>query len=455
MKIRVKLIDLYSRIMASGFIKSVLTLSTGIVLAQVINFIGTPVITRIFEPSAIGDYTLIAANAGVISSVACLGMMTVFMLPSSHEEARGLCQLVTCSVIGITSVWVLILYIISDYYRLFSTERTSYNISLAVLWLYIVFNMVSSICYAYVNRMKYYKVMFWNPIIGAVVNISCSIVFGLLRWGVMGYTLASVLSFAANIFHLIHYANPYKKVENIEYKGLSLLKNYSRFPRYQMPANLLSSMSTQIPTQMINDIFSGEILGIYSMALRILSLPITLLAVPINRVYFREASERYNKGQDIGDFTFNILKANIKLAVIPVIVLIIWGEWIFSLLLGEQWRRAGTFAAILGISELLKFCSACTSGGFTIIKGNRTNLIFSFISVVMNVVIYAVTKIYLEDNFLLCLSLIALSGVLYNIILNGIFLKKAHFKLLRYVRFIVFYIIAPVAVSFVIRHFIA
>ena len=93
--------------MASFFLKSVLTLSSGVMVAQAINFFGMPVVGRIYDPAAIGDYTLITTNAGVISSVACLGMMTVFMLPEKDEEARGLSRLVTSSTVLITTLAVL------------------------------------------------------------------------------------------------------------------------------------------------------------------------------------------------------------------------------------------------------------------------------------------------------------------------------------------------------------
>ena len=89
--------------------------------------------------------------------------------------------------------------------------------------------------------------------------------------------------------------------------------------------------------------YSSAALGMYSMALKVLSLPTSLLATPVNRVYFQEASQRYNRGEDIGEFSFKILKANIKIAIIPISILIIFGEWIFALFLVEQGRVPDLF----------------------------------------------------------------------------------------------------------------
>lgn len=441
---------LYTHVMASSFLKSVMTLSSGVVIGQAISFFGMPVVGRVYDPAAIGDYTLITTNAGIISSVACLGMMTVFMLPESHEEARGLSRLVTCSTALITTLAILGLWFCQGIYRIFNTEETAYAVSLLVLWLYIVFNTVSNICYAYVNRHKLYRVMFWNPIITAGVNVGAGIVFGLLGFGFVGYTLAHILSFAVNIFHLARHANPYEKVSDPVFRFVPLLKNYRRFPLYQMPANLISSVGNQIPVQLIEGLYTSTALGMYSMAIKILSLPASLLATPINRVYFREASERYNRGEDIGEFSFRILKANIKIAIIPIVLLILFGEWIFAVFLGEKWRQAGTFAAILGVYYLIQFCNNCLSGGFVIIRKNKFNLYTAIYQMVSSVVLYGVV-VYLKPGVEICLVLLAASGILTVLTSQGILFWLTGIRMHRYLGFVFKYIFLPTGAAWLLR----
>ena len=445
---------LYDRIRSSGFLKSVLTLSSGVVVGQAINFIGMPFIGRIYTPAAMGDYALITSSAGVISAVACLGMMTVFMLPERDEEARGLSRLVVYATLLLTTVAGGGLWLLRDSYRIFHTTDTPYSTALLVLWLYIVINTINNICYAYVNRRKLYRVMFWNPVIGAGVNIGLSILFGLLGGGFVGYTMGSILSYCANIVHLILHANPCEKVTNPDYRCLPLLKSYKRFPLFQMPANLISSLSTQVQISMMETLFSSTTLGMYSMALKILSLPSALLATPVNRVYFQEASQRYNRGEDIGEFTFKILKTNIKIAIIPIAILTLFGEEIFSLFLGRQWRDAGTFAAVLGVYQLLLFCSSCTAGGFVILKQNRWNLALSLLSLAMNSLVFLVTRIFFQGQLGSCMILLTLSGSLYTLFVNGLFLHMAKMKISRYFRFVVLYIIFPMAVCLLLRYFV-
>ena len=453
MNIKDTICKLYKRVTGSGFLKSVLTLSSGVVVAQAINFLGMPVVGRVYSPGAMGDYTLITSNATILSTVACLGMMTSFMLPKEHEEARGLSRLVTGSTLLITTLVISILWLCSGFFRIFHTEETPYGISLLVLWLYIVFNTISNICYAYVNRHKLYRVMFWNPIITAVINVGVGIVFGFLGWGFIGYTAAHILSFVVNIIHLLRHANAFAKIESPEYRSFSLLKNYKRFPMHQMPANLIASLSTQLPVQMIERLFSAAALGMYSMALKILSLPTSLLATPVNRVYFQEASQRYNRGEDIGEFSFKIMEANIKIAILPISILMVFGEWIFAIFLGEQWRDAGTYAAIIGMYQLMLFCSSCLSGDFIIIQKNSWNLISAAISLFFNILALILTRIFPVN----VLGFIAILSVLQTLRIIGAqiaFFLHTGFSIKRYLLFAVKFIIIPVILSFGLKLFI-
>lgn len=450
MNIRQHVQVLYRRITSSGFLKSVLTLSSGVVVAQGINFLGMPVVGRVYSPAAMGDYTIITSNANVISAVACLGMMTSFMLPEKDEEARGLSRLVTYSTLVITTLAIAALWLCSGFYRIFHTEETPYALSLLVLWLYIVFNTVSNICYAYVNRRKLYRVMFWNPVITAGINVGCGILFGLLGWGFLGYTAAHILSFVVNIVHLARHANPYERISDPAFRCLPLLKSYRRFPLYQMPANLISSLGQQIPIQMIEALYSSTALGMYSMAQKILSLPASLLAAPINRVYFREASQRYSEGEDIGEFSFKILETNVKTAILPLVLLILLGEGIFSVFLGKQWEDAGTFAALLSLYYLFSFCSSCISGGFVIIRRNYLSLAFSVFALFLNLLLLLIVSTF-QVGIYMCLILVSVFDILRNLWVNGLFFKLIGIPFRRYFLFNLKYIVLPIGAAWMIR----
>lgn len=450
MRIKARLSVLRHRIQSSAFIKSVLTLSSGTAVRIGVTVAGMPIIGRIYSPAAMGDYELIVANAGVIQSVACLGMMTSFMLPEKDEEARGLSRLVTYSALIITTAAVLSLWLCSDFYRIFQTEEVSYSLSLTVLWSYIIISIVNGICSSYVNRRRFYGVLFWNPIVSIIIQVGSAIAFGILKWGFIGYTIAHILGGVASIIHLAFYANPYEKIDSGDFRSLPLLYDYRRFPLYQMPANLVETISARIPAQMLGTLYSASALGMYSMAIRILSIPNTLLSGAINRVYFREASERVNRGEDIGEFSFQIIRANIKLAILPISALMIFGERIFVLFLGEQWHQAGTFAALLGLYYLLSFCHGCLSGCYVLIRKNRNNLYVSIFSLAVNLILYALV-LFFKPGVMICVFLMTLFNMSQILFTQGYFFWLAGFPLRKYISFLLIYIVLPAASCWMIR----
>lgn len=441
------------KIKNNSFVKSVLTLSSGVIIGQIINFFGMPIISRIYSPVIIGDYTSVTTTANVICAIACLGMMTVFMLPDKDEEARNLSKLVSLSTVVIVIIIIVLMWIAFPNYKVFAVTSITYSTALITLGLYCILYTISNICYAYVNRKKQYRVLFWNPVISSIANVVIGTILGIMGMGYLGYMLSHILGFVINIIHLVMHENPYDKIVGSKLYYWQLLKKYKQFPIFQMPANIISNLRGQIQVQMLANLFSSYSLGMYSMALRILTIPITLLATPINRVYYQEANMRYNKGENIGEFSFNILKANIKIAIVPIGILVIFGELIFSVFLGSQWREAGTYAAVLGLYQLMIFCSNCLSGGFVIIGKNFLNLFTSLYNLLAIGIVYLIAYNW-DISIMTCLWVMNFFGISGMLLSQGIFFKLTGVKIRKYIIFILQYIILPFIVSWVIRSLI-
>lgn len=443
--------QLVHKIKSTSFLKSVFTLSSGVVIAQAVNYLGMPIIGRIYSPAAMGDYQLVVSNSAVISSVAVLGLMTALMIPKEDEESQALCKLLTLSTVVISSLIIFAAWLLRDYYKIFHPEEITYSRALFTLWVYINTYTLNNTCYAYVNRKRMYRVMFWNPVIGACINIGVGIILGLLGMGFLGYTLAHILGYIVNTVHLMIHANPFVKSQSKDYGIFKTLKKYKRFPIYQMPANLVANLGNQLPVQTMEILFGASALGMYSMALRILNIPAMLLATPVNRVFYQEATQRYNRGEDIGHFAYRILETNIKIAIVPISVLMIFGRQIFRIFLGQQWIAAGDYAAIMGIYQLLLFCDHCLSGNYTIIGKNSWNLFFAFVTLLLNVGLFVICKFVFQVTPITYTFLLAICMTLKSIAVEACFFLYLKFPVKRYIRLVLLYIMIPALSSLVIR----
>ena len=405
--------------------------------------------SRIYDPEVLGDFSIITSDASIIGVFVCLGLMTAIMVPKEDDEAKGLCRLITGSIIGLTTLLLLTAVAVSGKWQLFSVNL-DYRIACLILWLYVVLTNISSVCYAYVNRQKMYKVLFWNPTIGTVANATVSIVLGLLGCGLWGYACGNLLALVLNIVHMLRHVNPYKGKIGSEYGAGRLLKKHKDFPLYQLPANFVGTISQQLPVQLIKKFFGSAILGSYSMCLTILGIPSRFLSAPVNRVYYQEATSRYNRGEDIGEFSYKILETNIRIAIIPISILIVFGKPLFTFVLGEKWMQAGSFAAILGIYQLVLVCSTCLSGNYVIIGKQKLNLIFSIANILLNLFAFYFGYFYF-GNIFSTLILFSIAGTIYKLTDIGLFLYYTGVRVSNFLKFVGFYILVPAILSTLIR----
>jgi O-antigen/teichoic acid export membrane protein len=107
--------------------------------------------------------------------------------------------------------------------------------------------------------------------------------------------------------------------------------------------------------------FAGmETVGWYSMAVRIIGLPSSLMAQSISQVFRHRAYVAQTKGESFARLVMRVRLGASSVAAPPYIAIIAIGPVLCSFFLGSEWRIAGEFAAILAISGFLSFVAGVT-----------------------------------------------------------------------------------------------
>ena len=434
-----------ARIQNSTFIKSVLTLSAGVVVSQAIALLVTPVVSRLYTPEIMGESTIIVSNSAIIGTLLSIGLMTAIMLPEDDAEAKGLCRLMTkIIVIGSTLLYVLAMLIAGEW-KLFSVS-IGYGWACAMLWATVVLNNLVNICYGYVNRQKMYGVLFWNPTLGTASCAVIRILLGLMGCGLWGHMGGMLASEVIILIHMLRHANPFRG--RIEHSSRSLLVKYKDFPCVLLPSDLVGKVSSELPTLLFDRFWGSFALGSYSMCMTILKLPTKFLAAPVNRVFYREATERVNRGENIGEFAFSLVKANTKIALIPIMMVVIWGRWLFAFVLGPEWADAGDYASIMSFYVLLAFCASCLSGKFVIIGQKKTILWINVVVLITNAIVFVVSH-WLNFTAPVTIMLFSVVGGLVSLMDLTIFMKQTRVSLSRFFMFSFQYLLIPMVVGIV------
>lgn len=435
------------QIKKSVIAKNIVTLVSGNIIGYGINTFFLLFIIRVYSPAEIGTYDLIVSDGAIITTVVGLGLVMAILIPKDDRTAKMLCQIVSIFSIICMILGTIVLIAISGKYRLFSLNF-NYSWACILLAIYSYFFIQQQLFYAFVNRKGLYRVLFWNPIIMAASNSGISLILGLMGWSSPGYLIGTICSLLLSILLMMKNANPYDERFSIrELKGT--LGIYKEFPLVQMPANVVSVASQQIPIQYLGNVFSKAALGGFTMANRILSIPIALISTQISKVYQRELAIRNGKGERVGDFALDLLRKNYFLAFAPIFALVVFGEPVVGLALGSKWKVASIYMTILGADYLLKYCTSCISGTFVIVDRPRVSLLLSILTLAINVMCFVIVG-QLGFGIMKTIIFYAVSDGLINLINIFLCMKVINADYKKLIRFLFVEMLGSISAMYLI-----
>lgn len=410
----IKIIKRYvDKLKSNSFWNSVLQLSFGQIAAQVINVICVPILSRIYLTDDYGQLSIIVSMANIITGFVCLGMNSAMMLAETENEAKEtfvVSQNIHFILAGFATV---MLTIISFFQPVLHTTIPTLS-AFTFVYAYIVINARNTLLSIYLNRIKKNNVLMMCPIINASSNLLIAIPLGLLGLHGYGLIIAAIIPLiVSNIIMSRHAHINCVRLKWSVYKDT--IKKYRDLVTFQYPSNLVTSLSTQTPSQILASAFGESALGSYSMCEKIFHIPFTMLATPIQTVYFRTASKMTDKIEQLADFTYSLVKKIIYIAMLPTVITILWGETIFGFVLGSAWQHAGKLAAYLIVAYVFLFANNCITYCRVSIGKAKINLYTSMMSFTL-MMAAIVLGTYLLRDLNTTIIAFAIANTLYGIV---------------------------------------
>lgn len=365
------------RIKNSIFWSSVAVLVSGNILAQLIGLFTTPIVSRLYDPEAFGEYFIILSTATIIGNLVTLGLNSAIMAASDDDECDDVFLVSFITSVILSTLILILMIIISPILKIFDSGM-EYIYACLLVYAFVILNNLHGLFTIYVNRKRIDKLLFFNSIIGALVTLLITIPLGFLKWGSTGFLIAAIITSIVSIIQMMYKTNPFKRLPSILIFKRVFIK-YKDYIFFQYPSNFIGGFVIQLPIQMLSANFGNANLGSYSMNEKVLGLPSRFIGTPINTIYFRTATEYYNEGKDLAGFTFSLISKLMLLALFPIITIILWGEPMFSWVLGSEWGEAGKLASFLIVQYVFMLCQNCTSYCRVAIGKQKTNLLISIL----------------------------------------------------------------------------
>ncbi len=427
--------------------KNIVKISGGTLAGQIVSFITVPILTRIYNPEILGIWAILNSIAILVKSFSDLGMTNSLMTMENEEKIEITYRVISTIVIFIS---LILASIFSLYYKFISPLN---DMSLFFLFGFISVLMFTTqqiqLCYTWLNRIGAYDILMKNPLINGLMTGVFGIILGLLGCKKYGYFVGVIFGQIMTLINMKRHLP--KKIITINLKDFKdvLIMN-KRFVKFQLPTNIISNFKNQLPILLIKAFWGTEILGYYSITLRLLRLPISLLASSIGRVFFQTTSKMKREGKEIGNYVYqNLIKA-MRIGVLPMFLLKAFGDIVIIIFLGQEWEISGKMIQILSIQYFFSFLMMTVQGLYIILNKQKYAMISSLLQA-FAFLLGAVIGKYLFDDIFIALKIMVSLFVLINIIFFAILFNVMNIDWKKFVSRALFYIIIILFFSFTMR----
>lgn len=340
----------------SGFVKNVSTLVTGTAISQAINFLSTPLLTRIYSPEEFAVFQIFYATASIISVIATLRYELAIVAPSSEEEAIDLVSVsffLSFLIAFISLLLVVVTHIFSRY---------GFNLWYYLIPVYIVFaGLMQSLNLLSIRRKTYKRNM--TSRIGTALGTSIvSVAAGISGLRPAGLMLGSVVGQMTGFLLLM------KEIPVIVWRPMSRKKQlvdiairHKNYPVFNAPHALVDTIQDHGLVYLLNFFFTASIVSFYGQAFRILKAPIGFIGSAIYQVVLPQFTELSRSGVDLRSPILKIYTRMFLIGLPAFGVLFFFAEPIFGWFFGEKWAAAGTIAGFMSPWLFLNFIASPVS----------------------------------------------------------------------------------------------
>lgn len=359
--------------MKSFYLKSILLLTSGSMLGQIIGFIGSMIMTRMYTASEIGIMTTIVSISGIFAPV--INARFDFALVKEQKE-RYILALVKMSIyIGIALS--LIVSLVSYIYFIGIEGFISPFISILFVFLILVIQAFSNVFKSYNNNIGDFKTMTSVIVMRRFAEEISMAIFGLLGWKAIGLLISRVIGQYFGMKREIkNIKKKYKEIISVRWQDMTEAYNiHKRQLYYSAPAALMNAGSYSLISLVVGKYFGLEILGVYAISFAVLGLPLSVISGNVSKVYFSEASNEYAIKGTFNESTNKTLVFLIIVAIVLFLIMYYIFPMIVPFIYGSKYEMSGFMIRILAPMFAVRFVSSAINTGLVVCNKQSFELI--------------------------------------------------------------------------------
>lgn len=457
----------YNALRSNTYVMQIFTLMSGTLVAQLVMLAFVPILTRLYSPAEFGIYSLFFSVSNVLGMVSSLKYDQAIMLPRSDRNALALVLLSIFITLAMVVLVGLSVFLFDDLIIRYFNNLDH------VIWLIPVGVFLTGflqIFNSYSSRHQFYKQLSVVRVVNAFSVISVQIgskyfikyqssiidklkidtliqeklklytfiqdrlkFDALIQEGltfdslIIGKLLADIISLLSLIRH--HFKSQTLQFFSVSRRRLMVnAKRYSHFPKYQSITVFLNAISQNIPVLLLSSLYSVEIAGLYALTVRVLQAPIGLIGASTREVYYQKASKLHANDENFYNLYIKTTLGLLKIFILPFLIVLFFGEYLFGFLLGSRWNESGVFAQILILWLACGFINPPSVISYSILNLQNIQMKLEIVSLILRFLAIYIGYIYFNSYYasIILFMLVSVVANLFSIFFIKIRLKKLY-----------------------------
>lgn len=406
-------------LIGSRFVRNVAVVGGGIAAGQAISLAFTPFLTRLYGPEAFGAAAAFAAVVNIITPLATLGYANAIVMPEDEDDAGAVARLsILCGL-----VMAPVALLLAHFGKPWLAAWTGLQHAPWVLYL-VPLSLVVSAFLSVANqaaiRQGLYAAKARAYVGSTVLSNLGKLAGGLLAPSGLVLILITLMGSALNVV---------MQLVGVRRQGVLMVRNWfglegvraaasaqRDFALYRMPQSILNTATVGLPTILLSSLFGPSAAGQYSVAASVLAAPVVLLGQAVGDVFRPKITRAISaKSPNTYKILMNATLA-LTIAAMPFGVITIFGEQIFVILFGSDWRHAGEYAQWLTLWVAATLVSRACLSTLPALRLQNFLLKLEVVAAVMRIAAMYLGFAWLKSD-IAAVALFSVVGVVTNILM--------------------------------------
>lgn len=332
-----------------GFLRDSSKVLIGITVQRIMSFVMIPVIARLLGPKDYGIFSVAVAICTLLAFSGGLALEASIAVAATKKQAAD--RTLGTFFIGIVSgiLFGSIEYLIHPHLK----NYYSADIMDAVLFMIPAFVPlkiidVSARNYAgYLGKFRFFAIAdITSPIAGYITLV---FVYFLLWKDYRSLIISGIITLIVRI-SLFLYASKGSELFQKDILSIEVLKSIwhaRNFTKFNLPSNILNTAAVQLPPILLSIIFPESIVGFFTIARNIITIPTNLSGQALGQVFYPKAAEEYRNTGSLTKITWQTFVYSCQLTLFPAIFTVAAAGFVLPILFGPRWAGIAPFLLLL------------------------------------------------------------------------------------------------------------